>query len=79
VNFKRALRSERAQFGACLGFALGVVIAFVSAWAWVGIGLAVTASLLLLGMYHESESAFWRSQFEWWDDDEWDAWQRGES
>lgn len=55
-----------------LGFALLVIGLEI-----VGIALMLTAFIVLLAMYHQSETAFWRSQYEWWDDEEWNAWEEG--
>ena len=55
---------------------LGVVLLFLHLEI-VGIVLMVAAMIVLIAVYHQSEIAFWRSQYERWDDEEWDAWEEG--
>lgn len=76
MNLKRILRQGRT-----LNLALGTVflgLAFLLLrLEIVGIILMTASTIVLIAVYHQSEIAFWRSQFEWWDDEKWDAWEEG--
>ncbi len=76
MNLKRILRQGRTA-----NIALGTVFlgffALVLGLVIVGILLMITGLIVVLAVYHQSEIAFWRSQYEWWDDEEWDAWEEG--
>ena len=78
MNIKRMLRQERTT-----NLALGTVflgcIALVLNFKVLGIVLVGAGLSVLIVVYHQSESAFWRSQVEWWDDEEWKAWEAGHS
>jgi hypothetical protein len=76
MNLKRTLRQGRT-----LNLAFGTVflgfVALLLKLEIVGIVLMGASMIVLIAVYHQSEIAFWRSQFEWWDDEEWDAWEEG--
>ncbi len=73
---KRLLRQGRT-----LNIALGTVFVGVALLffqlEFAGIVLMAASMIVLVAAYHQSERAFWRSQFEWWDDEEWNAWEEG--
>ncbi len=76
MNLKRILRQGRTA-----NLALGTVflgfVALVLRLEIVGVVLMTASLIVLMAVYHQSEIAFWRSQYEWWDDEEWDAWEEG--
>jgi hypothetical protein len=76
VNAKRILCQGRtvniASGTVFLGF-----IALIFRLEIVGIVLMIAGLIVVMAVYHQSETAFWRSQYEWWDDEEWDAWEEG--
>ncbi len=77
MKLRRFLRHPNAVYAPMVLMALGVVFLFCSmillAIVFLFIGLMMFAA-----MYHQDQVSFWRSQTEWWDDQEWEAWQRGE-
>jgi hypothetical protein len=76
VNLKRILRQGRTLNLASGTVFLGLAFLFLRLEI-VGIVLMAASMIALIAVYHQSEIAFWRSQYEWWDDEEWDAWEEG--
>ena len=75
-DLNRILRQGRTLNIALGTVFLGFVLLFLKLEI-VGIALMVAAFIVLMAMCHQSETAFWRSQYKWWDFDEWDAWEEG--
>lgn len=76
MNLKRILRQGRTINIASGTMFLGVALLMLRLEA-AGIALTIASMLVVIAAYHQSETAFWRSQYEWWDDEEWTAWEEG--
>ncbi len=82
MNFKRWLRHPNALKQSFVQLLLGLAIClFVSndILNVLGIVLAGSSLLLIVMSAAELEQLFWKSELEWWDDDDarFENWQRG--
>ena len=82
MNFKRFLRHSNTLNSSFVLLTLGLVMVISVTndnFKGFGICLAFTSLIVVMLAMLEIQSLFWRSQFEWWEDDDgnFEYWQEG--
>ena len=82
MSFKRFLRHSNSSyvflFLIVIGLVFGLFISSNFILKLLGLLVAFIGLFLFVLVFYDTTSMFWRSHYQWWDDEEFKAWEKGE-